>query len=245
MADVTMTLLSAYRITGEGEHADRHSRRVSGELWKQYVAATKKLNDLTAKITERGDEPVFVTPDQEAAFRKASRPGAWIVVRSEGMEGRADSLGHAPESPYSAIPKVVEPSPQPLVDPADVPPEPAAPSYQSILRQRCPDRKGLPHQILHYVITDQPGRIDGLCQCGLRIPNVQCPHRKQKAGPNGDPTCEMCNQPIIKQTGFIDNRSGKDGAFADPNKPLPVPTGAASPGDKNNIAPRAYRAVDG
>lgn len=244
MADVTLKLLPAYRLIVEGEHADGDSRRVSGELWKQYVAATKKLNDLTAKITERSDEPIFVTPDQEAAFRKAARLGAWIVVRSEGMEGRADSVGHAPESPSSAIPTVAEPSPQKqsLIDPAvDIPPEP--PSWRTILRQRCPDRKGLPHQILHYVVTDQ--RVDGLCQCGLRIANVPCPHRKQKAGPNGDPTCEMCNQPIIKQTGFVDNRSGKDGAFADPNKPLPVPTGAASPGDKNNVAPRAYRAVDG
>ena len=109
-------------------------------------------------------------------------------------------------------------------------------------------RGGLPHTALRYVYTEAPSvydvgrvRVDGLCQCGERIPDVKCPHMKMELNSAGQPACRNCHAQLGSSAGAIDNRNlawggMSAGGAANPHIPLPVPAFA-------DEAPKdAYRA---
>ena len=217
--------------------------RVSSALFARYKKAGLALLAIEKEIEEKAERPVYVTADQEEQIRAIAQPGTWIVVR-ELPPPAQDAPFTGPLTPDTPLDTVFsgsidEPPPAPVV-PAGPPqrPRPA----------RCHARGGLPHANLRFVITEEPSvydpgriRIDGLCQCGHREPDVKCPHQKQKLNSANQKACAMCNAVLGSSAGAIDNRNPSWGGrspngAADPHIRLPVPAGAQE-------APRdAYRA---
>ena len=207
--------------------------RVSSALFARYKKAGLALLAIEKEIEEKAERPVYVTADQEEQIRAIAQPGTWIVVRELPPPAQdAPFTGPlTPDTPLDAVfPSMLpEPPPAPVV-PAGPPqrPRPA----------RCHARGGLPHANLRFVITEElsvydPGRIriDGLCQCGHREPDVKCPHQKQKLNSANQKACAMCNAVLGSSAGAIDNRNPAWGGrspngAADPNIQLPVPAGA-------------------
>ena len=227
-------------------HADENGLVLSDELhppthrvgaipFGEYRALKEQAADLEEMLLIAATTPVYVTPDQEESIRAIARDDAWIVVR-EAEPVRVVSLPVVQEVPAAA-------PPQPGELPVAPPPAPPAPEpvYKAVIRQRCEARGGLPHTVLRYVITDEQSqwsghkRVDGLCQCGLRIPDVPCPHQKQTPDSRKRPMCQWCNKLIIA-SGFVDNRLPDGGR--DPRITLPVQPG--STGLKDD-ATAAYR----
>lgn len=198
--------------------------RVPEALHKRYVLAKGKLAAVEAELRARAEKPLVVSPDQEEAMRAAARPGTWIVVR-EPIVRPGENIAE------DTIPRLlVEALGHELNEAAPPPPEPEGPPKRPPLG-RCPSRGNMPHTVMRYVQTDTgsvyfPGRkrIDGLCQCGLRIADVKCPHMKQTLV-GQVPTCAWCGHRIIAQAGNIDNRDA-NGA-PDPKIPTLIPIGAA------------------
>ena len=218
---------------GDQEHDPTH--RVNSSALSEYRALRDQLADLEEMMLAASVRPVYVTPEQEEAIRAIAKEDAWIVVR-EAEPVRVVSVPVVQEVPAASPPQAGElPIPAPPVAAA---PEPV---YKAILRQRCEARGGLPHTVLRYVITDEMSqwsghkRVDGLCQCGTRIPDVPCPHQKQTPDAKKRPMCQWCNKLIIN-SGFVDNRM-PDGA-QDPRIALPVAPGATGLKDE---ATAAYR----
>lgn len=220
-------------VLSDETHPPTH--RVEAIAFGEYRALKEQAADLEEMLLIAATTPVYVTPDQEESIRSIARDDAWIVVREiePVREVTVPVLQVVPaESP--AVPGELPVAPPPQA------PAPA-PQYQAILRQRCEARGGLPHTVLRYVITDEMSqwsghkRVDGLCQCGTRIPDVPCPHQKQVPDAKKRPMCQWCNKLIIA-SGFVDNRLPDGGR--DPNVALPVPIGATGKGD---AATAAYR----
>ena len=220
--------------------------RVSSALFARYQKAGLALLAIEKEIEEKAERPVYVTPDQEAAMRAAVRPGTWIVVKDVQMVESGepgDQQVLPPPGPATPVEADVQATPSALF----APPTPVGPPERP-RPGRCNARGGLPHANLRFVITEEmsvydPGRIriDGLCQCGHREPDVKCPHQKQKLNSANQKACAMCNAVLGSSAGAIDNRnpawSGRSAnGAADPSVLLPVPAGAQE-------APRdAYRA---
>lgn len=212
--------------------------RVSSALFARYQKAGLALLAIEKEIEEKAERPVYVTADQEEQIRAIAQPGTWIVVREMDHPLRDNFTG--PITLDTVFPPPTPPPPVP-------PPAPAGPPVRP-QPGRCHARGGLPHANLRFVITEElsvydPGRIriDGLCQCGHREPDVKCPHQKQKLNSANQKACAMCNAVLGSSAGAIDNRNPAWGGrspngAADPNIQLPVPAGAED-------APRdAYRA---
>jgi hypothetical protein len=203
------------------EEGDEPTHRCNPVKFGEYLALITALAAAEVQLLTECETPVYVTPDQEQAIRSIARDDAWIIVR-----GIADAPPPVAEVTNDLSADVATVPSSPEVDPAQ--------EWRKILRQPCLERGGLPHALLRYVLTDEPGRIDGLCQCGLRIPWVPCPHQHQQLR-NKKPTCADCGKILVGGAGFVDNRSA-DGK-PDPNVRLAV--GAASDGKDS---PHAYRA---
>ena len=223
---------------GEGyrevhEH-EQGTYRVGQLRWATYVKARTALLKAERSMEDNATRPVFVTPDQEEAIRSVAKPHAWIVVQ-EPEEPRLDILEPELAQVREAailFPPIPPPPPAPPVP--EGPPQPPSPQSYG----RCEARGGLPHAALRFVITETPSvyypgktRIDGLCQCGYRIPDVKCPHQKQELNARLQPACKMCHAQLGSNAGAIDNRNmqwrgtSPNGA-ADPNIRLPVSAGA-------------------
>ena len=217
--------------------------RVSSALFARYKKAGLALLAIEKEIEEKAERPVYVTADQEEQIRAIAQPGTWIVVR-ELPPPAQDAPFTGPPTPDTPLAMVFSGS---IDGPPPAPVVPAGPP-QRPRPARCHARGGLPHANLRFVITEEmsvydPGRIriDGLCQCGHREPDVKCPHQKQKLNSANQKACAMCNAVLGSSAGAIDNRNpawvgrSPNGA-ADPNIRLPVPAGAQE-------APKdAYRA---
>ena len=222
--------------------------RVSSALFARYKKAGLALLAIEKEIEEKAERPVYVTADQEEQIRAIAQPGTWIVVRELPQPAQdAPYAGISVADWEAALAAVLLP---PVTPPPPAPEPPAAPAGPPVRPQpgRCHARGGLPHANLRFVITEElsvyaPGRIrvDGLCQCGHREPDVKCPHQKQKLNSANQKACAMCNAVLGSSAGAIDNRNPAWGGrspngAADPNIRLPVPAGAQD-------APRdAYRA---
>jgi len=219
--------------------------RVSSALFARYKKAGLALLAIEKEIEEKAERPVYVTADQEEQIRAIAQPGTWIVVR-ELPRPPSDAPCAGPITADTDV-AVLFP---PVTPPLPAPEPPAAPAGPPVRPQpgRCHARGGLPHANLRFVITEEPSvydpgriRVDGLCQCGHREPDVKCPHQKQKLNSANQKACAMCNAVLGSSAGAIDNRnlawSGRSpNGAADPNIRLPVPAGAQE-------APRdAYRA---
>ena len=212
------------------------SLRIPKALWTRFAKATAALAAVEAEISKVALRPVYVTPEQEEAIRAVAKPGAWIVVRESTY-----NITTAPipdDDDFAAVPLAPMPPEQPPAGPPKRP-RPAA----------CAARGGLPHGVLRYVITDgmsvyDPGRVrvDGLCQCGERIPDVKCPHQKQESDAMGRPACKWCRKVLVAGAGVIDNRKpqGHGGGARDPNVAIPIdPDNPDNPQNKF-----AYRAPE-
>lgn len=241
MSNGTVTLVleanDGFRFAEDGEVG---THRVPAELWDKYSEAMGALLLLEDEIEAKATQPVYVTPDQEKALRSQLKRGAWIVVREPGavpsVQQRAPVLVPVEEVvPLSAAAPPVGPPPAPVDRYAE---------GDRVMRASCAARSGLPHTIARYVITDIPGRVDGLCQCGLRIPDVRCPHTKQKLV-DGQPTCKACGYHVVSGAGVINNArpAGYGGGAPDPNVKLPVPVDFGGGKDQNAIS-RAFRSQD-
>jgi hypothetical protein len=215
--------------------------RVTPAAWTKYVNAQAAMKAAAVQVEKTAKRPVFCTPEQLDALRSVAKPGAWIVVR-EVEQGAPPSAVHAAgENGRQDAGSSLS-----LVLPVELPP--AAPA-----RPRpgpCPQRGGLPHTCMRYAITDGYSeydkgriRIDGICQCGQRIPDVKCPHQKQELNENKQPACKWCRKVLVQGAGVIDNRTGEGigGGQVDPNKPTPIPTGLRQ-GDDDPRIKFAYRA---
>ncbi len=218
--------------------------RVGKGLWERYLLANGRLVAAVDTIEKAAVRPVYVTPEQEAAVRAIAKPDAWIVVRD--AEAAHDDYVHveAPVSSGPVLPDVANEAPQ---ETTPAPSEPEKPKRPPI--GRCEQRGGLPHAVLRYVLTETPSeffpgrtRIDGLCQCGERIPDVTCPHQKQEPDALKRPRCAWCKKLIVGSVGVIDNRKpqGYGGGSPDPNVRTPVPINAG----KGDSFPEAYRAPE-
>ena len=233
--DMSRNYVEVHADDGGFDMSREPTHRVDAQAYSEWCALRAKLGALQEMMLEAAVTPVYVTPEQEESIRAIAKDDAWIVVR-EAEPVRVVSLPVVQEVPAAS-------PPQPGELPVAAPPTPAAPEpvYQAILRQRCEARGGLPHTVLRYVITDEMSlwsghkRVDGLCQCGTRIPDVPCPHQKQTPDSRKRPMCAWCNKLIIN-SGFVDNRL-PDGGL-DPRIALPVPIGATGKGD---AATAAYR----
>lgn len=216
--------------------------RVAPIAWQRYQAAVNKLADMTEALEKSAQRPVYVTPDQEESVRAIAKADAWIVVRELApvvREVAAVSVGVDEAGAAVALPA------PPAVPDAPAPEAPRRPRPAS-----CAERSGLPHTSLRYVLTDgwsvyDPGRkrVDGLCQCGERIPDVKCPHQKQMPDVM-PPTCAWCNQQLVSNAGIIDNRKGggsviTGGGARDDKVALPIPVGADSDDPRVKSAYRA------
>ena len=214
--------------------ADDADLRVSTAAWDRYVTAKSRLAAALAAMETGAVRPLYVSPDQEEAIRAAVKPGTWIIVREPEPvpASPAQTLLEAAVAPAE--------SPAPAAAPAG-PPERPRPA-------RCAARGGLPHTALRYVYTDAPSvydvgrtRVDGLCQCGERIPDVKCPHMKTELNSAGQVACRNCHAQLGSNAGAIDNRNLAWGGMSpqgasNPHIPLPVPA-------FSDEAPRdAYRA---
>ena len=211
--------------------------RVSLAAWKKYTAAKAALAAAISSMETAAVRPLYVSPDQEEAIRAAVKPGTWIIVRDAEQlllvaPTPAETLQEAAVAPAE--------SPAPAAAPAG-PPERPRPA-------RCAARGGLPHTALRYVYTDAPSvydvgrtRVDGLCQCGERIPDVKCPHMKTELNSAGQVACRNCHAQLGSNAGAIDNRNLAWGGMSpqgasNPHIRLPVPA-------FSDEAPRdAYRA---
>ena len=209
---------------------DEADFRVPSGLWNRYLAVSAKAAAVAAEVRSRSEEPLVAEPNQIDSLRAAVRPGTWIVVReSEPVEPAAPTHPVAPALVTSEVP------------PAQAPPT----TPQRPALGRCAERSNLPHAPARYAITEAqsvyfPGhvRIDGICDCGLRIADVKCPHQKQVL--KGDrPACLWCGHILVSRAGNIDNRRA-DGS-ADPNIPTLIPIGAA--GDSPEVK-QAFRAAE-
>ncbi len=206
--------------------------RISAVLWERYCKARAALEAVEAYIERSAQKPIVVAPDQEDAFRRAAKPGAWIVVRQ----------------PEAVIVPPVEEAVAEVVG-FNPPPAPPAPAEEKPKRKRpaaCPQRGGLPHTPMRYVITDGMSvydsgrkRVDGLCQCGERIPDVRCPHQQQTPDHLNRPSCKWCGALIIK-AGFVDNRDANGAVDTSKGASGGVPTGFSA-GSDNTIIKSAYR----
>jgi len=218
-----------FRFAEDGEVG---THRVPAELWGKYSEAMGALLLLEDEIEAKATQPVYVTPDQEKVLRSQLKRGAWIVVR--------ELPPPAQDAPLTG------PQPLPPAPPVGPPPAPVDRYAEGdrVMRASCAARSGLPHTIARYVITDIPGRVDGLCQCGLRIPDVRCPHTKQKLE-GGQPTCIACGYHVVSGAGVINNArpAGYGGGAPDPNVKLPVPVDFGGGKDQNAIS-RAFRSQD-
>jgi len=218
-------------VLSDETHPPTH--RVEVIAFGEYRALKEQAADLEEMLLIAATTPVYVTPEQEESIRSIARDDAWIVVR-EAAPVRVVSLPVVQEVP-AASPA------QPGELPVAAPPAPAAPAYQAILRQRCEARGGLPHTVLRHILTDEQSqwsghkRVDCLCQCGLRIPDIQCPHQNQKPDSKRRPACAACGKLMIA-SGVVDNR--KPDGSRDPRVPLPVQPGATGLKDE---ATAAYR----
>ena len=229
MTDIKKTPVGYVQASG-----DDAEMRVPAALWTKYGAAKAKLAAAISAMETGAVRPLYVTPDQEDAIRAAVKPGTWIIVREPEPvpASPAQTLLEAAVAPAE--------SPAPAAAPAG-PPERPRPA-------RCAARGGLPHTALRYAYTDAPSvydvgrtRVDGLCQCGERIPDVKCPHMKTELNSAGQVACRNCHAQLGSNAGAIDNRNLAWGGMSpqgasNPHIPLPVPAFA-------DEAPRdAYRA---
>ena len=228
MTDIKKTPVGYVQASG-----DDAEMRVPAALWTKYGAAKAKLAAALAAMETGAVRPLYVTPDQEDAIRAAVKPGTWIVVRAaEPIPVPAQTIQEA---------AALDPAPAAPPAPPAGPPERPRPG-------RCMARGGLPHTALRYVYTDAPSmydigrtRVDGLCQCGERIPDVKCPHMKMELNSANQPACRNCHAQLGSNAGAIDNRNLAWGGMSpqgasNPHIPLPVPA-------FSDEAPRdAYRA---
>lgn len=233
-------------ITGQPPHLEVVSEdadiRVPAPLWKRYVDARAKLASVQAELDARAERPLVVAPEQESVMRAAARPGVWIVVRQPASQA-ADTASYAP--PPAADERF---DPQQVVVPFD---SSAAGPSQPERRKRpplgpCAARSNLPHQSVRYAVTTAasvyyPGRkrVDGICQCGLRIADVRCPHQHQKPGVKV-PTCAWCDHVLVVGAGLVDNRDANGNP--DPRIKTFIPIGAT--GDDPAVV-AAGRSEDG
>ena len=216
-----------YMEVPEGTQGDL---RVGQLRWAAYLKAHETLRKAEKAMLDHATTPVFVTPDQEDTIRAIAKPGAWIVVKEPTLVFDLTASPAVPEADLDAVP--LAPAPPVPVVPAGPPQRPRFGS--------CPARSGLPHAALRYILTDEMSqydagckRVDGLCQCGTRLPDVACPHQKQQPDGLKRPSCAWCHK-LIVASGFVDNRL-PDGKL-DPRIKLAV--NAASDGKD---APGAYR----
>ena len=221
-----------FRLPGDAEQA---THRLPLVRWKAYEARRKAWVKFEDEEIERAEKPVYVTPDQEPAVRAIAKPGAWVVVQ-DAEYVRVVSLP-------ADVP--AQPGEQPVATPP-VAAQPAAPAEdryaagKRVLRQRCTARSGLNHSVDRWVITEIPGRVDGLCQCGLRIPDVQCPHQQQEIKPGQkNPSCKLCGKPITADAGVINNMRppGQGGGAVDLSVRTPVPVAMGSAAPRNAYRP--------
>ena len=197
--------------------------RIPQPVWNRYVAAKAKLAAAISAMETGAVRPLYVSPDQEEAIRAAVKPGTWIIVREP------EPVPAAPAQ--TLLEAAVDPGPQ-----ADIVAAPAPTGPPERPRPgRCAARGGLPHTALRYVYTDAPSvydvgrtRVDGLCQCGERIPDVKCPHMKTELNSAGQVACRNCHAQLGSNAGAIDNRNLAWGGMSpqgasNPHIPLPVP----------------------
>ena len=205
--------------------------RVSQTSWNRYTKAHAALAGIKAEIAKTAVRPVYCTPEQEEALRSVAKPGAWIVVREQTPEVAVQQRDVAAAG--SSAPEPLESAPAP-----------SGPPQRPVIGA-CPRRGGLPHQPARFAYTDAvsvyfPGlkRVDGICQCGMTIADVQCPHMKQQDEDGRGPRCRNCGKFLVSHAGVIDNRNlgGRAIGAPDPNVDVPVQPGATeAPAD-------AYRA---
>ncbi len=221
-------------ITAQSDDGDL---RVSAADWNRYVAVKVKLAAALAAIEMGAVRPLYVTTDQYDAFKAATKPGTWIVVRELERVVEASPTPASTPTPAEADAQAAPPVPAPAgppVRPRD---------------GRCTARSGLPHNTRSWVVTEEastyhPGRlrVDGICQCGERLIDVGCPHPHQEMNRAGQAQCRDCKMQMGSQAGAIDNRNlawrgtSPNGA-ADPNVALPIP-----PGMEENAPIDVYRA---
>lgn len=226
-----------FRLPGDAEQA---THRLPLVRWKAYEVRRKAWVKFEDEEIERAEKPVYVTPDQEPAVRAIAQPGAWIVVREVEVRAPAGHDSHSPATgsltPAEADVQAAPPAPEPPAAPA----EDRYAAGKRVLRQRCTARSGLNHSVARWVITEIPGRVDGLCQCGLRIPDVQCPHQQQEIKPGQqNPSCKLCGKPITADAGVINNMRppGQGGGAVDLSVRTPVPVAMGSAAPRNAYRP--------
>lgn len=203
--------------------------RITQVLWNRYTKAHAALAGIKAEIAKTAVRPVYVTAEQEEALRSVAKPSAWIVVREQ-------TVPEVVSTPVDVPPVSQEPAPSA--------PAPEGPPQRPPTGQ-CAARGGLPHQAQRWAYTDAasvyfPGlkRVDGICQCGLSLADVQCPHRKQMDDDGRGPRCRSCGKFMVGHAGVIDNRNlaGRAIGAPDPNVFVPIQPGSTeAPAD-------AYRA---
>lgn len=211
--------------------------RVTRAVWDRYCKAVGAMRGAAMQIEKSAKRPVYCTPEQEEALRSVAKPGAWIVVREAAPLALV-------ATPVTADEPVAVESTEPMAEPPAPPPDPGPPR-----RPRpgpCAQRGGLQHTALRYVITEAMSeydigrmRIDGLCSCGERIPDVRCPHQKQVLDEiTKSPMCAWCRQRLVSGAGVVDNR--KPDGSRDPKIHIEIDNDAVR--DDAHAARAAYRA---